>query len=165
MSEPLRVVLEAGTQDAEVTVRVARARDELLDELEAEGLRASRVVELSAASTLEVLSTSLATYGPVAGAVAGAAVGVRSVPKEAWEAFGKVLTSWSTRHADARIEYEFVDGRKIIVENDPRAVRRALDEVVLPDVREQQIVRHDQWRRLISEPTDVDDTITDDDQA
>lgn len=81
VSDPVRVVLEGGIRDAEITVRVSNARDELLDDLEAEELCASRVMEFSATSTLEVLSTSLATYAPIAGAVA---LGVRSVPRDAF---------------------------------------------------------------------------------
>jgi antitoxin component of MazEF toxin-antitoxin module len=109
-------------------------RDELVRQLQLVELPVRYVVQESAAQTLEISATF----------VGSAIIGARVLPPAAWTALGDVLTALVNKNRGRRVEISFGNGRKVVVENDRRAVRTLIDQIV-PVVRQQMIDVQQQW--------------------
>ncbi|MGH3857056.1 MAG: hypothetical protein ACRDR6_26955 [Pseudonocardiaceae bacterium] len=128
-------------------------RDELVRQLQLVELPVRYVVHESAAQTLEIIATFV---GP-------AIIGARVLPPAAWTALGNALTALINKNQGRRVEITFGNNQKIVVENDRRAVRTLIDQIV-PVVRQQMIDVQQQWDQAFKDlPSTAPEATTDDD--
>lgn len=140
--EKLEVVLKADGSTRGLNLHISPdQRDELVRQLQLVELPVRYVVHESAAQTLEIIATFV--VGP-------AIIGARALPSAAWTALGDALIALINKNQGRRVEITFGNNRKIVVENDRRAVRTLIDQIV-PVVRQQMIDVQEQWDQALKD--------------